>query len=387
MSKKKLTPADFDRWETPPGAIFAIEPEEAPEEKKPKKRAVAKSYAELRKFNPFHDAQGKFSSSHGFKSYSANPKTKAGAMAIQRSNAAGHGRTMNVHRESKGESITQNANWLATGKKPAVPAAVSRARYQQRKLQQQQAQQQAQAAQKPAAAAPKAPQAQAAQQPAAQAQKPQGNQHQMAQGKDISKTFKPDRTSKKQVFDQVAEQQGFDQKGRVVSQKEFDAVVQKTGIIAYRTWDPGVDGVTGKQTSASAFKKQFMEADSIQAAGNGGRAYGGGTYIATNSNPKPGTTPSAQSSRSALQDSQSYGYSSKRATATITLDPSAKVADYNTVYSAFKKLPSSTRSQFGYDVGAWAAAQGYDAMRAKNAGWNCDYVTIFNRTKAIVLND
>ena len=209
----------------------------------------------------------------------------------------------------------------------------------------------------------------------------------MAQGKDISKTFKPDRTSKKQVFDQVAEQQGFDQKGRVVSQKEFDAVVQKTGIIAYRTWDPGVDGVTGKQTSASAFKKQFMEADSIQAAGNGGRAYGGGTYIATNSNPKPGTTPSAQSSRSALQDSQSYGYSSKRATATITLDPSAKVADYNTVYSAFKKLPSSTRSQFGYDVGAWAAAQGYDAMRAKNAGWNCDYVTIFNRTKAIVLND
>ena len=92
---------------------------------------------EVEKFNPFHDALGKFSSSNGFKSYSANPKTKAGAMAIQRSAAAGHGRTMNVHRESKGESIAQNDNWLKTGQKPKVPAAVSRARYQQRKLRQQ----------------------------------------------------------------------------------------------------------------------------------------------------------------------------------------------------------------------------------------------------------
>lgn len=79
-----------------------------------------------------------------------------------RSHQAGHGRVLNVHRESKGESITQNANWLTTGQKPAVPAAVSRQRYQQRKQkqQQQQAQQQQQTAQKPASTSSKKPPAQ-----------------------------------------------------------------------------------------------------------------------------------------------------------------------------------------------------------------------------------
>ena len=72
----------------------------------------------VEKFNPFHDAAGKFSSSNGFKTYSANPNTKAGAMAIARSAAAGHGSTMNVHRESYGENIKQNANWLGHGNQP-----------------------------------------------------------------------------------------------------------------------------------------------------------------------------------------------------------------------------------------------------------------------------
>lgn len=80
---------------------------------------VAKTFdeiVEVNKFNPFHDAAGKFSSSNGFKSYSANPNTRAGAMAIARSAAAGHGNTFNVHRESYGENIRQNANWLGRGK-------------------------------------------------------------------------------------------------------------------------------------------------------------------------------------------------------------------------------------------------------------------------------
>ena len=66
----------------------------------------------VEKFNPFHDARGRFSNKNGFASYSANPNTKAGAMAIARSAAAGHGKTKNVHRESYGEDVRQNANWL-----------------------------------------------------------------------------------------------------------------------------------------------------------------------------------------------------------------------------------------------------------------------------------
>lgn len=72
---------------------------------------------EVEKFNPFHDAAGKFSSSNGFKTYSANPNTRAGAMAIARSAAANHGNTANVHRESYGETISQNAKWIGRGAK------------------------------------------------------------------------------------------------------------------------------------------------------------------------------------------------------------------------------------------------------------------------------
>lgn len=66
----------------------------------------------VEKFNPFHDSRGRFSNKNGFASYSANPNTRAGAMAIARSAAAGHGNTANVHRQSYGENIRQNANWL-----------------------------------------------------------------------------------------------------------------------------------------------------------------------------------------------------------------------------------------------------------------------------------
>lgn len=106
--KKKLTPKDFDRWETPPGAVYAI----GDREEKP---SVAKSYNEIRKFNPFHDARGRFSNKQGFKSYSANPKMRAAQPSILRAAQAGHGTTFNVHRESKGENINQNSNWLMGG--------------------------------------------------------------------------------------------------------------------------------------------------------------------------------------------------------------------------------------------------------------------------------
>ena len=81
----------------------------------PEEKPVAKTFEEVLKFNPFHDAAGRFSSSKGFATYSANPKTKAGAMAIARSAQAGHTTTFNVHRESQGENVGQNYKWLNGG--------------------------------------------------------------------------------------------------------------------------------------------------------------------------------------------------------------------------------------------------------------------------------
>ena len=80
-----------------------------------KRHNVAKTFDEILKFNPFHDAKGRFASSNSFAYYSANPKTKAGAMAISRSAQAGHGATFNSHKESQGENINQNYAWLNGG--------------------------------------------------------------------------------------------------------------------------------------------------------------------------------------------------------------------------------------------------------------------------------
>lgn len=80
-----------------------------------KSAQIAKTFDEVLKFNPFHDALGRFASSNSFATYSANPKTKAGAMAISRSAQAGHGTTFNSHKESQGENINQNYKWLNGG--------------------------------------------------------------------------------------------------------------------------------------------------------------------------------------------------------------------------------------------------------------------------------
>lgn len=96
-------------------------------------KTVAKTFSEILKFNPFHDARGRFSSSNGFASYSANPKTKAGAMAIARSAQAGHGTTFNVHRESQGENVGQNYKWLNGGPGAKLLAAQGQLASQQPK--------------------------------------------------------------------------------------------------------------------------------------------------------------------------------------------------------------------------------------------------------------
>ena len=50
-----------------------------------KQERTAKSFSEIAKFNPYHDARGRFTTAGGgYASFSANPNTKAGQLAIQR---------------------------------------------------------------------------------------------------------------------------------------------------------------------------------------------------------------------------------------------------------------------------------------------------------------
>lgn len=363
----------------------------------------------VKKFNPFHDARGRFASANSFASYSANPNTKAGAMAIARSAAAGHGNTLNVHRQSYGENIRQNANWLGRGKQ-ANPRQQGNATLRQRVepiaglpgASATGASWQAQNAAQGRKTNPSKKPTQQQQKPAQQ-QKPQPTQQNPANqqtngslngfkgsvtGKDISRNLKLNTSyNAAPAVQQVAKQQGFLGKPKLVNSQEFYSAATKSGVIGFRTWNDGTDVTSGKRVSAKQFKDDFSNKDNISLNGSGGQAYGGGIYIATTRNPQKGTLPKGSKVSDAVNDSLYYGRTGRRATAAVTLDPTAKVADGNTIRRKFFALSSSEMTRFGGDIAAYAAALGYDAVTWKNAGGNCDYTTVYNRTKLIVLDD
>ena len=367
---------------------------------------------EVEKFNPFHDSRGRFSNKNGFASYSANPNTRAGAMAIARSAAAGHGSTANVHRESFGENIRQNANWIGHGKQqsPRYQGAATLRRLETQYTSggldaasatggswQYQNQQQGrttkpgkqpakQPQQKPAAQQqPQQQQPSAQKQPQQQPQKPKSDR-QPVDGKDISNTFKYDPSAKGEPLDQVADQQGYKGKPTLIKDRtEFSAAVKASGFMAYRTLGDGTDVVTGKRKTGDQFADDLKNSDSFSHNGTGGKVYGGGIYMAATSNPTKGTAPSRSDTNAAKRDSQCYGSGSTK-TVGLTLDASAKIGDYDTVRTEFRNLRASQRLKYGGDMAAYAASKGYDALKATNAGCGCDYVMVYNRTKLVIFD-
>lgn len=362
---------------------------------------------EIDKFNPFHDAAGRFSSSRGMKTYSANPKTKAGAMAIGRSAAAGYGRTLNVHRESKGESIAQNDNWLKTGQKPRTPAAVSRARYQQRKLKQQQNQQSQQkpstqqkpAAQKPSqqtsqgdqlAASVKNVKLTSSQKLALQARNGYGqptkttkladdNYQARVDGKDISKTFDYNKMrqagTKKAPIDAIAEAQGWNKAPTVTNDRDlFDKAARQSGRIMMRS----VYG-NGKDTAEDVARKTMTDGN-YSLGGNGGQVYGSGRYFVDTRISNNGLTPK----RVAAGQEESFYYGNKQMMATV--HPKAKIATPTQsaqLKTEFRNKTFSERMKYGDDANTYIASKGYDGAKWHQDSDPTAYTTIFNQSAMI----
>ena len=299
---------------------------------------------EVEKFNPFHDALGRFSNSNGMRSYSANPKTKAGAMAIQRSTAAGYGAVMNVHRESKGENIRQNDNWLKSGQKP-TPSQLSRASANAPKTVAQ-ARQNAHtnrvkgtmgATESASAKHPSKPKTQQQQKP--QKQTPQQNQQQnqqqqaqnttqappktgtvnvkqkmqsgvtmdvdfdqstvagarnkefrgTAEGRDLTKSFDGRKTTATDSYwgddrytNQVADLQGFNSPMKRVSKTELDNLARKNGDLFMREVGSTPD-LNGRPATAKQMKQAYSTENDMKMNGGGGRVYGDGIYVASGS--------------------------------------------------------------------------------------------------------
>ena len=341
---------------------------------------------------------------------------KVAQPSILRSERAGHGRTLNVHRESKGESITQNARWLATGQKPRVPAAVSRARYQQRKQKQQQAAQQArqQAQQQTATqnttqkpASPQTPQnaptsaqkPQATQQPQSRQSKPpssvsSGKAANAVDGTDLSGKFKFNDNSRDYAIEQVIKAQGFDGKPTVTKDPTaFAAACKTSNFIAKR----GV-GATDQRT-LNAYDDELKNGN-FYVKCSGGSVHGYGMYAASVAVNGSQAKHGIQHAESTAKSYAVYGGTAKKVY-TMTLDKSAKIGDEYTLYkqmqkdTTFMKMcnSSSMRSAYTQDVGVYAAYKGYDAYIAGSGrssqtknGYYSDYTVILNRSKVIILD-
>lgn len=341
------------------------------------KTAKKKSFGIVEKFNPFHGYHGYFSSANAMTTYSANPKTRAGQLAIGRS-APNHGDVLNVHRESKGENIRQNQHWIQTGQKPAVPAA-------------QQASAGGGGSGSSAATKPGI-----THKPTSAKLDANGVPEGQVNGKNISKTFAMDDDARydggngqlKSAADQVAEAQGFKGLPTVVSEAELKHAAKNSGIIMYRTINEGYDIVKdgAPKTSSDTFVEKLMYGGPEEFAlnGTGYQAYGGGMYTAAN---KKILGTLGQGGALAYDESTAYSASKKSRTVAMTLSPTARIANKSQIDKKFMNLSKAERKRFNYDVGAYAAALGYDAIRIPGAGVNCDYITVFNRTALIICED
>lgn len=399
---------------------------------------------EVEKFNPFHDKLGRFSSSNGMSSYSANPKTKAGAMAIQRSTAAGYGAVMNVHRESKGENIRQNDNWLKSGQKPTpsqlarasanAPKTVAQARQnahtnrvkgtmgategaaakhparpktqQQPKPQQQQAQQQnqQQQAQNTTQASPKTGTVNVKQKmqsgvtmdanfdqstvAGARNKEFRGT----AEGRDLTKSFDGRKTTATDSYwgddrytNQVADLQGFNSPMKRVSKTEFLNLANKNGDLFMREVGPTPD-LNGRRATAKQLKQAYSTENDMKMNGGGGRLYGDGIYVASgsmkvhNSGGRYNSHMSSNVQQSIRSEVRGYGDGTLMTMAWLK---KPNIVNQSQIESEFNKLSRSERQKYGDHVNTYACAKGYDAMRAST---EC-YMVIFNRSKVAILDD
>ena len=279
-----------------------------------------------------------------------------------------------------------------------MPAAVSRARYQQRKQKQQQQQQQQtpnqSTAQKPQNKPTDAQKPKTDQQQPPQAQKPtggvsDGKATHAVDGQDLTGKFSFNDSSTDYSIEQVIKAQGFDGKPTVTTDAAaFSSACKASGFIAKR----GV-GATDQKTM-DAYDDALKNGD-FYVKCSGGSAHGYGMYAASVA------ANGSQASRG-IRDAESTAKSYARGNNaqkiyTMTLDRTAKVGNESSLKAQMRKdtefqkvcNSSKMRSYYTQDVGVYAAYKGYDAYiagsgRGSSTGNYSDYTVILNRSKVII---
>lgn len=375
---------DDDAWQRVKNGtykMFSIEGKAQREEVR-KADSTARTFDEVLKFNPFHGWHGYFSSANDMKTYSANPKTKAGQLAIGRS-APNHGDVLNVHRESKGENIRQNNLWIKTGIKPPVAQEWDKTHHDgkpDKKVSTKEAKEAREAlaeqvgdveltstmklalqARSGGISNPK---------PTNTKQVAEDHYQERVEGKDISGTFDyQTMQTTKLPIDAMAEAQGWNKGATVTNDRElFDKACVKAGRVMVRTVGD-TKTCTGTMTDGN-----------MPLNGHGGKLLGSGLYV-VDSSIKGKKNPAKEV---AAAQGESYCYGTKQMM--FTVHPNARIAtpkQARKLEHEFHVMSKAYRKRFGDDVGAYIASKGYDGAKWHDDDDPAAYTTIYNKSALI----
>lgn len=272
-------------------------------------------------------------------------------------------------------------------------------------------------------------------------------QQHVVEGEDISESWHRRSDEFDFEIEDVINAQGFDGRPRIVSEEEFERLVEKAndgnGFIAQRAYS-----ATDKET-LDAYREQLYYGDWYVDCSTGGAQYGQGMYCAADYNGQltEGIKTEMEHYRRTGEDrllgeasfveklnkmkdemiennasvqnweaneklfsmsdsefAKKYmGFSPNSYTETFTLDPSAKiitfgkacgeyareleklgVGSYDNLFEAIVDGDESFGGTKLMNVGAYAALKGYDAINAVRRGQSGSYTVILNRTKLII---
>ncbi|MGX8716294.1 MAG: hypothetical protein ACSW8A_11135, partial [Lachnospiraceae bacterium] len=198
-------------------------------------------------------------------------------------------------------------------------------------------------------------------------------------------------------FSDMVGYRGLSGRPTVTDYAGFQKAVQSSGYICFRTYS------SSGSTSAADFKNRLATdaPGAFSHNGKGAKGYGDGIYVTANLHPQAGTMPDGTALAHARDHSLGYGTPGDRATSCITFAPDINLADGQALFKDFARDPDLTRyltpnpdpnQPYIYNgLAAYAAARGYDGLiwhvSSPNTVNPCDYITVFNRGKMIILDD
>lgn len=354
------------------------------------------------KFNPFHDRLGRFANKFGFSTYSANPKMRAAQPSIMRSARAGHGKTLNVHRESKGENINQNYDWMSGkpyGKGNATATTTttqSKPKPTTQKPTRTTTQQQQNTSRQSTRTT--TPQQQPTRTTTQQSNNRKNNVDNYSvvngkakyavDGKDLSNKFSFDNNSTDYSIEQVIKAQGFDGQPTLTNDPiAFANACKSSNFVAVR-------GISATDSATMQKYDDELKYGDFYVKCSGGSVHGYGLYAASY---EANSSHSSNLAQDAQSTARSYASgSSVKKIYSMTLDKSAKIGTESTLYKQmmndkeYKTMCSNSSMNRSYtmDVGVYAAYKGYDAFIANNGRSNhsSDYTVILNRSKLIIFD-